>query len=290
MIEDEQNKPIKPSFSHRLLNVFKRRGLKKDYQKKDFTNPYFNRPHQKKIGFNTILYLKIIAGLLVLYVVFYSDLFRINNVQISTDKLIDNTAFSRAINDNLNSWRFFILPQKNMIFFSAGDLYKQLNSKFKLENLSVSRGWKTVGVWAVSKPSFLIIYNGQQFYLTDEDGQITAQVDQNLIGDYTDKLPILNVAQSQINVGDKITSREMVDFILELNRKAPYYSLQARGYETMAGDEVTLVTRDLWRAYFDTNQPIDQALNNLSLVLKQQIKNQKINYIDLRFGEKVFYK
>jgi hypothetical protein len=53
---------------------------------------------------------------------------------------------------------------------------------------------------------------------------------------------------------------------------------------------VAAVTSEGWSMTFDINSDIVESINNLKLVLSQKIKDRKkLHYIDLRFGNKIFY-
>lgn len=56
-------------------------------------------------------------------------------------------------------------------------------------------------------------------------------------------------------------------------------------------NEINITTKQGYEIYFDNNIDLDGQLNNLNMVLNQKIDNpENLQYIDLRFSDRVYYK
>ncbi|MEK7653505.1 MAG: cell division protein FtsQ/DivIB [Patescibacteria group bacterium] len=263
--------------------------IKKDYQKKEFVNPYFN--DQKNRGFNTGYYLKIIAVCFIVYIIVYSDLFKIKKIEIEGADFIKPEELRQTVENQLASWRWYILPQKNLLFLSKKRLEEGIVAKYRLNKLEIDKGWQSLKIKIEEKISNLIIYNKKTFYFADSDGVITSEISQDKVGEYWTRFPIFNVANENINIGEQIIDTQKMDFILKLNEELKNTLVKIAGYESNDREEVTLVSKDGWRAYFDLNSDIKKSVENLALVLKEKIHNPRLlEYIDLRFGDKVYYR
>ena len=266
--------------------------IKKDYLKKDFSNPYFNRK-KKSTGFNTGFYIKIISLILIFYVAIYSDLFKLNQFTIVGLEMIDQNEFNNITENYLNSWRWYLVPQNNLLFFNRKAFKETIRSHYNLKNLNIDLSWKKLAIAVEEKVSHLIVYNlkDQGFYFTDLNGIILRQIDQEKIGEYWDKYPIYNLNRESVIVGDQIISQTIVNFILEVDNQLKNAPFDVQGYEEREEKEINLVVRGGWRVYMDTNTEADKIVKNLLLVYNEEIKNaDNLEYIDLRFGNKVFYK
>jgi len=267
-----------------------RRNIRRDYQKKDFQNPYFHQP--KKIRrFKVGRYLKIISAIILIYVIVYSALFRIGGVGLAGNDLISRDEFLNVVNQNLKIKRFFILPQSNMIFFSKGRLARDLNAKYSLNKLTIRRGWRSLNITIEEKTSHLIIYNNktQLFYFSDLAGAVTKELARDEAMSYASRFPILNINQDALNIGDQIAYNEFISFVLALDKSAKEAKINVQGYEKRGVDELALVAKDGWRAYFSIKNELKPALDNLILILKEKSAIlKKIQYIDLTLGDKVF--
>lgn len=268
--------------------------IQKDYKRKKFVNPYFNDDYKKDktAGFNTKLYLKIIAVIFLLYVVLYSDLFRLKTIEITGTDLINPEELRQLVEEQTNSWRWFLLPQDNLWLISKGEIILAIEQKYKLEKIEIRRSWKKLKINVKESINSLVIRQNDKLFFTDKEGVITREILPAEASSYLTKFPILNTAQ-EVKIGESIVSAKMVDFILKLNEKIKPVGLAVEYYESESGalTEISLVTGAGWRAHFDINNDLATSLDNLQLILNDKIKDQgQLEYIDLRFGNKIFYK
>lgn len=271
-------------------NYKSKKRIKKDYKRRQYVNPYFERHPERVGGFNTKLYLKIIAAVFLLYIVMYSDLFKIQTIYIKGTDMISPEELRQKANEEINSWRWYLLPQRNILFLSKKRLKARINDNYKLEELEIDRGWRKITINIKEKINYLIIYNNEKFFFADDEGMITSELSQEEAVIYWGKFPILNIYK-EINVGDHIISSKVVDFILKFNKKIQNENIDFHGYESEGESEITLVAKAGWRAHLDIYTDIDVAIDNMILILNEKIENQNnLEYIDLRFGNKVFYK
>lgn len=264
-----------------------RQNIKKDYQIKRFVNPYFEKKQKR---FNTKLYLQVILAIFLIYLVFYSDLFKIKNINISGLDIISEGEIKPLIEQRLSGWRFLVFPANNMLFLDKDAIERDINAKFRLQELSINRAWRSLKVNLKEDVSYVIVYN-QKFYFADGDGIIQKEIDTERAKDYWDRFPILNVGQPQISIGDHIISKKIIGYVLDLDKQLKAAGIYPKGYESGGPDQVNLVAREGWKAFFDTASDIKDSVENLQLILKEKVpdKNQ-LEYIDLRFGNKVFMK
>lgn len=266
--------------------------IKKDYRKKKFDNPYFNNSHKKEgvKGFNTKLYLKIILVVFLIYLVVYSDLFKIKTITINGADLINKTELEQIVDEQINSWRWFMLPQKNLLFISKKKIIQAINKKYGLAEIEIKRGWKKITVNIKEKVNYLIVNNNEKLFFADKQGIMIREVPQEEANQYLDEFPMLNVP-GEINIGDSIVSNKMVDFILKLNEKIKNLGIEIKDYKSGGLNEITLITKAGWQAHFDINNDFDTSIENMQMVLNNKVKDiSKLEYIDLRFGDKIYYK
>jgi len=264
-----------------------RQNIKKDYQIKRFVNPYIEKKSKK---FNTKLYLQVILAVFLIYVIFYSDLFKVKNINISGLDIISEGEIKPLIESKLSGWKFLIMPADNMLFINKDDIKRDINAKFRLQELSVKRAWRGLNVNLKEDVSYVIIFNGK-FYFADGDGIVQKEMDSEQVRSYWDRFPILNVTQSEINMGDHIISKRIIGYVLDLDKQLKAVGIYPKGYESSGPDQVNLVAREGWKAYFDTGSDIKASVENLQLILKEKVPDtNQLEYIDLRFGDKVFMK
>lgn len=297
MIKDFNNKRYYPEKEDRVkikkpkrpFFLFKRK-LKKDYSEKEFVNPYFEQKKASVKGFNTDRYLKILAGIFVIYILIYSNLFRISAIEVSGTELISKEEFVSSVEIELKKRRFFIFPQNNLFVLSKRKLEKGIRQKYNLSELEIEKGWKKLKISLIENVCHLLIFNryDQTFYFSDQEGRVTQGISKEIAEQFWLKYPILNVNNPDLE--GSVASAKTVDFIIKLDEAINQAGIERHGYELKGDDEVDLVSKRGWRAYFDINSDIDRSVENLILLLNEKIGGQKIQYIDLRFGDKVYYK
>lgn len=265
--------------------------VKKDYQKKKFVNPYFDKKVNIDRGFNTKFYLKILGVVLILYILIYSNFLRINNIEVQGTDMIRQDEFRQTVENRLNDWRWYLFPQRNLLLMSKSKLSRGITEKYSLNSLKIDRGWKSIKIIIEERASHIIVFNNQNFYFLNQDGAINRQISKQEAEQYWDRFPVLNIGERNVNIGDEIASKEIAEFILKLDEEIRNSSLDIHGYELREEEELSLVAKAGWRAYFDINTDIKLSVENLILVLDEKVDNQSnLEYIDLRFGNKVFYK
>lgn len=265
----------------------KRQNIKKDYQIKRFINPYLEKKSRK---FNTKLYLGIILVFFAVYLVIYSDLFKIKDISITGLDIISEGEIRPLIEKNISGWRYTVIPADNMLFMDKDAITREINAKFRLKQLSVDRAWRSLKIKLQEDVSYVIIYN-QKFYFADGDGIVQKEMDNELVRKYWDRFPILNVSQPQISIGDHVISKNIIGYVLDLDKQLKDQGIYPKGYESGGTDQVNMVSKEGWKAYFDINSDIKTSIDNLQLILKEKVPDKnKLEYIDLRFGNKVFMK
>lgn len=266
--------------------------IKKDYRRKSFINPYFNNTHKNETsnGFNTKLYLKIILVVFIIYVIIYSDLFKIEKININGADLINKTELEQIVNEQINSWRFFVLPQKNLLLISKKKINEAISQRYGLEKIEIKRGWKKITINIKEKINYLIVNDNEKLFFSDNQGIVIREISQEEANRYNQDLPTIKIKR-ELNIGDQAVSDKMVDFILQLNEKLKSLGIEISNYESGGVTEVTFITKAGWQAHFDINNDFNISIENMKMVLNDKIKDTtKLEYIDLRFGDKIYYK
>jgi len=97
-----------------------------------------------------------------------------------------------------------------------------------------------------------------------------------------------------LKLGDKIIGEKKLSQILEINSGLKKLDIEITVTEIANDQRVNVKTSEGWDVYFDLgNNNVSQQIFNLGLVLKEKIfpeDRENLEYIDLRFGNRVYYK
>ena len=100
-------------------------------------------------------------------------------------------------------------------------------------------------------------------------------------------------SNGEIKIGDSVLTAEEIASVFRFGEhlKAQNISYTQVEFDRLAGKWTGLLTTDGYRILFDVTGDIDAQAQRLELIRKEKIKDvSKLEYIDLRFGDHVYYK
>lgn len=265
-----------------------KRHIKKDYHGRTFSNPYFNRKQKPLTTFNIKLYIQILTALFLLYVIIYSDLFKVRTVEVTGTDMINPAEIQQLIENNINHSRWLIFPGRNLIFVSAKKIKADINAKYSLSKLEVNKKWQKISVSVEERVAYLIVNNGRSYYFIDAGGLVTKELTAEDLMKYQGKFPELFINQD-LKIGDSPISSRAVNYIIELDKALKAANLKVAKYESGGADQINVYMATGWKALFSINNPLNISMENLSLAMAKKLQGKKFDYVDLRFSDRVIY-
>ncbi len=307
------------------------------YHKKNFRNPFFSTQIRKTPSRLKKIYKYLLIGgtVLILYILFFSPLFKINKIEINGTQMINPQDIQSVAIEQLNKKRLILFPQDNFFFLSKGQLEERINTKYALKNLELKKRRKKLIINIEEKVSGIVWVTGEQYFFADLEGTIireipTDELDTILAYIYPDRyqinsldivtesdepttevdidsasgepetklsyhLPIcINEDATPVSVGSEILSNDMINSIILLGDKLAVnteFDVNHFSFQSASSFWLKVLTEQGIDLYFDTTRSIDDQITNLITVVDQNIDNlSAIQYIDLRFEDKVYYK
>jgi len=279
--------------------------LRKDYYQKKFINNLFGKKikeYKVRKRFWLFRHKKIYLPLLgiiiigLIYLLFYSTVFRVEEIEMQGLRDISFDELEQMIQEQQSKKRFFICPQTNLFCFSKKKLGERLNSKYSLEIVVVKkRPFHKLKVYLQEHTSALTWISGDKFYYIDLQGMLLSEVP---FKDPNPNFPRIYDESSQIVRGDyAILSTQQIDFIIAILTKLPLRTgdIEVNSFRlpNKNSNEIKVVTEKGWQIYFNTNLDVEKQMDKLVLIYEKKIKElgiTNLEYIDLRFGNRVFYK
>jgi len=281
---------------------------KLDYQKKDFSNPFFRK--QKNINYKKWFFICLILIIIFLGVRFVvrADIFLIKNVEINGNKNISSADIKNLVDQQKKSHKFFVIPQDNIIFFDTERLEETIENNYILDDLKIAKDYfHTIKIQLTEAVTSIVWLTKNKSFYIDLDGQVISDV--KVIGNGEDSDESINILRnraieenlpiifddkdSQLKAGDIVLNNDIVSFIIDLNKALDEKNIVVRYYQISPDNKNEIWAKVLegYNIYFSTELGIIEQVNNLNALLDEKIKNPtEIEYIDLRFGKKVFYK
>ena len=267
-----------------------------DYSSKYFKNPAIRKKNKKKIK-PYIIFFVVFVFVATNYIIFFSPYLKIKNIKINGN-----------INEDSPILSFF--TNRNIMFLDLKSIKNNLLETLPIEDINIEKKYPdTISISIKQTTPELIWITQNKGYLIDSYGKAYSDISGNSIETYNlenydilrhkylyDNIPIIYDNNNSLLVLNKIfLNNEYITFIKkvyqELNQKLNlniiYYGVSMKDYTLEA------TTSDNWKIFFSLQDDADKQIERLSLILKNQ-KGEGMDtisqYIDLRYGDKVFYK
>lgn len=277
---------------------------KADYKRKKYQNPFFQVKNRKSKISRMPLRLKlIIIGLIALiaaivWLCFFSACFRIKSIIINgtertSAKELEDLAWLQA-----DAKRLLAIPQKNIFVFNADSLYSDLNEKYGFGKLAVSKKLPDKIIISIEEKKYSAVWrekSNDKYYFIDDSGGLINETSPLELKDKT--YPMI-----EHDGGDIIENKAIkgqagnIKYIIDLNNalKSVNLGIDIGGRYKIDNEinTVKLVINNGTEIYFNSKEAADKQINKLKAIVGEKIKNDlyKKAYIDLRFGDKIYYR
>lgn len=261
----------------------RRKVFKKSYQlkkKKSFLkNRFF------KIGVLSL----IIFGIFFYFIVFF-PFFQIREVQISGNERIEANSIKELVLESIKREVIFLPSASIFLINRTGIRNKILNKNPKIFNVKIKTRFpnsliinikerEAIGVWCWQAQCFDIDQTGVIFSFStqQEKLRIKDKQERNLpfLGELVvipERLKMFQTIQEQLK---QIFQIEIKEFIIVSERR------------------LNIKTAESWNIYFDFEKDFNWQMTKLVSSLEEEISSEErknLKYIDLRFGDRVFFK
>ncbi|MCR4314176.1 MAG: hypothetical protein NUV84_02940 [Candidatus Uhrbacteria bacterium] len=188
--------------------------------------------------------------------------------------------------------------RSNRFLFSSEALSLALENQFALSSISIGLREGTIFIELKERTSNLFWKTQNRLFVVDMEGivvrEITDPEDSMLKQPNLKELPVFVDANDVgVTIGSPVLTPQEIEnafnFFTSLKNAGIAYTYIE--LDRLAGKWVQLMTEAGYSILFDLTGNIDEQFRNLSVVLQEQIDDPtRLEYIDLRFGDKVYYK
>lgn len=260
--------------------------------KKRYHNPYFSNekrilPWKYILIATLILFFISTVGALVLS----HPIFEIRDVRVvgAKNTLRDDIEFQ--INSYLRLRRMLFFRNSNQFLFNEKKLHNQLLNELSLASVDINELGTAIEITIQERTSNLLWMTGGHTYVVDLEGIVVRESIGSIPGD---PLPLfVDQNDIEVNIGSVVLTRDEIYSIFDFHKRIGELGVEftQTKINRVAGKWMSLVTSDGYEIYFDASGDIQQQISILKTLFDQRIIDPSVvEYVDLRFGEQVYYK
>lgn len=269
--------------------------IKKDYQCKNLRNPFFHKPKKgtsKKKRF-MFLALFILALLVIVWFFCFSAFWNLSKIEVTGLTRRPDGDLKQLIYNQSELKRYNFIKQKNILFFDTDAARKNILDSFNFANVEITTKWpNTIKINVFERPYAFIFQEGSANFYASSDAYLIKEMPVNT-DDLQKYFVLENKAPTSVIKNNKVDiPADYLSFILNLSKSLESYpELKTEKYEIDQGyRSVNVKFVNGPTVYFNTKLLAPEQLDRLILVKKEKIKDNfnKVNYIDLRYGDRIF--
>ncbi|MBI5370231.1 hypothetical protein HZA85_03525 [Candidatus Uhrbacteria bacterium] len=272
-----------------------RRTQQKQYISRPKANPYFRSKDDRKRLFGTIGAIGTVVLMVVLLIVLLAHpFFNITSVTVHGAVQTDRGALSETIRSALHERPLLFFRRQNRFLFRSTALSKTLNDSFAFRDVQIKLQRKQLNIAVVERTSQLIWKSAEEAYVVDLDGIVIRSLDVEEWEHLKTLLPIfVDKNGTKVTVGTSISNRVEISTIFAFNEELQKRQIHVSqtDIDRLSGKWIGTLTQDGYRILFDATSDIKEQVERLDVLLREKISDRsKLEYIDLRFGDHVYYK
>ena len=277
---------------------------RRDRRGKRYSNPFFGQRKRKKIKINYLTWkIKLIALAIILllcaaaWFLLFSNYFNIKNINIDANE--SDKAPKSGITDLIWSQtankRFLLGAQNNIFLFNISQLSKKLNEQYNLDELKIEKKLpNTFNIILREKNYSAVWQEADKYYYIDNSGNVISEA--NPLEIKRESYPLIQGRGEAKVAGKKIESQnENIDYIIKLFYDIKNTEKLFTVESFIVDDDVNTVKMAISQGpkiYFNTEEDTAKQINKLYVLIKEKLKDDflKKEYIDLRYGDRVYYR
>lgn len=257
----------------------------------------------------------LIGIAIFLYFFVFSNFYDITDIQVAGNEVISTDDVLDITNQYLSQNSLLIFKHRNIFIFNKNALKKRINEVILLDNLKVDKILpNTVKLTITEKDSAVKWLTNEKEYLVDNQGQIIKQyytsstptifnmndadnVINDTLGQDTESkfIKLRDLSNQAANLSNFVLKAENISFILSLQdqiKDKDYLKFNEIDVPSTFPQYISLIMAEGWQIQFNLKDSLEAQLKRLNLLIDQKIKKENLNkldYIDLRLGESIYY-
>ena len=255
---------------------------------------------QKKRSFSRFLFYFLFLSFwgAAVYALFFSPFLQVSSIEISGNEKIKSENILSEISPKMEGKYFSVLEKNNLLLIGANSMEKDLLGKFRqIRNIKIKKKFPDkIKIEIQERETKMIINDGENNYLLDENGQAYDQIDSNS-NEAMNLVFLRDDSRKKINLGDMVLEKDYMNYILgikdELKSNLDLEIENNFWTPNLISGDIRVKTKEGWNIYFNKEIDLVKETESFGAVLKEKIPAEQrpdLEYVDLRIDNKVYYK
>jgi len=275
-------------------DFFKRYHFKR-YDERRFKNPYFQkgtRPDRPWLKWGLLA-----AGLILFSFIIWllaASRFGIWDIRVQGTEFLTTDSVVEQTWKALEKKHFLVLPGNNRWLLNEDRIKNVLSEKFIFEEILIEREEQTLIITVKESVSSLVWQSGDKMYFIDINGTVIRNLSTEDLNTPLAELPIfVDRSATEVKIGNTLLNKNSIQGTFD------FLSLMQQGgvgVEIVFTDSphsswLAAMTTDGYEIYFNPTEDPEEQANHLFAILRESIGDtSNISYVDLRFGNHIYYK
>ncbi len=234
------------------------------------------------------IFLFLILGSTYLFV--FHPFFQVDSISFTKKGDIDEDLLSKIIDKQIEK-NWFFLDSKSIFLISGKDIEKNITEEVSLiEDIEVIKSFPSeIIIRGKSRTPFAIWCSRESeeyCHYVDRNGVLFSEIE-IFIKDF-----VVYVEEKEASFGEKIISKDMINSLYSMKEKIQKEGLNLSYFKIHDERKIEAITKKGMRIYFSKEQEkmeAEMANFNITINSIEEEDRNNIDYIDLRFGDRIFY-
>lgn len=227
----------------------------------------------------------------------FLPLFSVNSISIAGDSALPKQAVSEFLKKELSGKYFGFIPKSNIILYPKRGLESALLSEFPLlATAKISRHLAALAVSLNDRKPAAIWCRADECFFMDESGFLFSSVPEDL-GRLFYRFESEEATSSSFGIGDRALNEKRLGSIIEFLSRLEILNLGPRIVRFKARDELAVILQNGVQLLLEDDGDFapelgrfDALLSEKDLIPRTNSNGLNIDYIDLRHGNKIYFK
>lgn len=249
---------------------------------------------KKRIIFLSVFFSVIVFLLFITYFFFNLNFFLINDIVIKGNEVTESENIHNVVLSSISGKYFYLIPKNNKLIYPKTEIIDNIKKTMKrIEDISLNVSKNSLEIDIGERSIYGLWCKESKCYFMDRDGYLFSEAPNFSSGVY---VVFEGVIFDDNPAGKYFLERTKIDNIDKLMIFLTDFNLKVSKVKVNTDKDVEIYLTKGFYIKVDLTKPLEDTIKILKALLSSKEFSKSVSdlslleYIDIRFGNKVFYK